>query len=675
LTRFTVVVKSESMAEFILKSKFSPAGSQPEAIRQLTDNIKSDTHDQVLLGVTGSGKTFSIANVIAKTQRPTLVIAHNKTLAAQLTQEFRQFFPENAVEYFVSYYDYYQPEAYLPNSDTYIEKEATVNDEIDRLRNAATQAILSRRDVIVVASVSCIYGLGSPEYYKQNVLSLEIGQKISREQIMKSLLSLQYNRTDLELLRGTFRARGGILEIMPADREIIYQVKFDEDKILTILVLDKINRDVQESLKFLEIFPAKHYIIPADIVTDALKEIANDLEERLEQFRKAGKILEAERLSRRTRYDLEMIREVGYCNGIENYSRYFEKRSPGSAPFTLVDYFKSAFGRDFLLVIDESHVTVSQIGAMYEGDKSRKNSLIDFGFRLPSARDNRPLKFMEFEKMMPQTIYTSATPGQYELKKSRGKIVEQIVRPTGLVDPETVIKPTKNQIDDLIDEIEKRVKAGERTLVTTLTKKMAEDLTEFLQERKISVKYLHSDVETLQRITILKELREGKFDVLVGVNLLREGLDLPEVSLVAILDADKEGFLRSETSLIQTIGRAARNVNGKVILYADLITGSMRRALDETARRRKIQIAYNKKHHITPKTIEKEIKSIVAEIKSVDFDAIEEAMSQKDLRALISQKQVEMKQAAEEMRFEEAAIIRDQLISLKKAGKFFRRAR
>jgi len=661
--------------KFKIESKFSPSGSQPQAIKKLTEGVVSGKKDQVLLGVTGSGKTFTIANVIANTQRPTLVIAHNKTLAAQLTQEFRQFFPQNAVGYFVSYYDYYQPEAYLPNTDTYIEKEATINEEVDRLRNAATQSILSRNDVIVIASVSCIYGLGSPELYRKSVIYLEKNQRITREELLQKLISQQFIRSEVELKRGTFRARGQTVEIMPSDREVIYQVKFDEEKILSLFVLDKINRDVQESLQTLTVFPAKHYVLPPETVESALIQIEKDLEKQLEIFRKQGRILEAERLSRRTRYDLEMIREVGYCNGIENYSRYFENRTSGSAPYTLIDYFRESFGDEFLLVIDESHVTVSQIGAMYEGDKSRKNTLIDFGFRLPSARDNRPLKFPEFEKKISQTIYTSATPGSFELEKAGGDVVEQIVRPTGLVDPETIIVETKGQIEHLIAEIEKRIKNKERTLVTTLTKKMAEDLTEYLEEKDIKVKYLHSDVETLQRITILKELREGKFDVLIGVNLLREGLDLPEVSLVAILDADKEGFLRSETSLIQTIGRAARNINGKVILYADHITGSMQRALSETKRRRKIQVAYNKEHNITPKTIEKEIKSIVAEVKEVNFDSVERAMSEKDLRQLIEQKEIEMKQAAEEMRFEEAAIVRDQLISLKKAGRFLSKIR
>jgi len=660
---------------FKIKSKFSPTGDQPEAIKKLVNGIKNNYHDQVLLGVTGSGKTFTAANVIAQTNRPTLVIAHNKTLAAQLTQEFRQFFPDAAVEYFVSYYDYYQPEAYLPNTDTYIEKEATVNDEIDRLRNAATQAILSRDDVIVVASVSCIYGLGSPEFYEQSMIRLEIGREMAREELMRHLIRLQFIRNDTELLRGNFRARGNNIEVMPADREVVYQIKFTEDKIESLSVLDKVNRNILETPSDLMIFPAKHYLVPLDIREAAIKEIKADLEDRLKYFRKHGKILEAERLSRRTRYDLEMIQEVGYCNGIENYSRYFDRRAPGSAPYTLIDYFEKRFGKKYLMMIDESHVTVPQIGGMFEGDKSRKDSLIEFGFRQPAARDNRPLKFDEFEKKMPSTIYTSATPGKYELEKSKNTIVEQIVRPTGLVDPEVEILPTKGQIDNLLSEIEKRTQNRERTLVTTLTKKMAEDLTQYLTEKKIRVRYLHSDVETLDRITTLIELREGRFDVLVGVNLLREGLDLPEVSLVAILDADKEGFLRSDTSLIQTIGRAARNINGKVILYADHITGSMKRALDETKRRRDIQIAYNKKHNITPKTIEKEIKSIIEGIKPAELDLVEQDLSKIDIKDFIRQKETDMKKAAEELRFEEAAIIRDQVVLLRKRAKFTQRVR
>jgi len=626
------------------------------------------------LGVTGSGKTFTVANVIEKTQKPTLVIAHNKTLAAQLTQEFREFFPENSVEYFVSYYDYYQPEAYLPNTDTYIEKEATVNDEIDRLRNAATQSILTRDDVIVVASVSCIYGLGSPEFYSSITLNIKVGDVVSREDLMRKMISLRYSREDIEPKRGTFRARGSVIELIPANKEVIYQITVT-DKIEKITILHKVNRNELESLDELLVFPFGHYVWPDDLRNKALAEIEKDLESQLKIFRKQGKILEAERLSRRTRYDMEMIGEVGYCNGIENYSRYFDNRLSGQPPYTLIDYFEKSYGKDYLLVIDESHVTVSQVGGMYMGDLSRKNALVDFGFRLPAAKDNRPLKFDEFEKKMPQTIYVSATPAKYELERSKSTIVEQIVRPTGLIDPAVEIRPTKGQIDNLISMVEGRAKVGERTLITSLTKRMAEDLTTYMKERSINVRYLHSDIDTLERIQILTDLRKGEFDVLVGVNLLREGLDLPEVSLVAILDADKEGFLRSEMSLIQTIGRAARNINGKVILYADRVTNSMRRAIDETTRRRKIQLEYNNLHDITPKTIQKEIKSIYDNVKVPELDLVEEDLSKVDLRGLIKNKELEMKQASSELRFEEAAIVRDQLIELKKAAGFFKKVR
>ena len=658
-----------------IKTNLKPSGDQPQAIEKLSAWIRDGNKHQALLGVTGSGKTFSVANVIEKTKRPTLVIAHNKTLAAQLTQEFRDLFPTSSVEYFVSYYDYYQPEAYLPTSDTYIEKEATVNEEIDRLRNAATQAILSCRDVIVVASVSCIYGLGSPEFYQNFILSLKVGQKLSRYNIMRKLLDLQFKRSDTEQARGSFGVRGKNLEIIPADREIIYQIKFDEESINKISVLHKVNRNEIESITHLQIFPAKHYLIPESLKNNALIEIGQDLEGQLKIFRAENKILEAERLSQRVNYNLEMIREVGYCNGIENYSRYFDGRKPGDAPYTLIDYFKHAYGDDFLIVIDESHVTIPQIGAMYEGDRSRKDALVKFGFRLPSAYDNRPLKFKEFEKKSSQMLYMSATPAKYEKEKSTKHIAEQIVRPTGLVDPAVEIRSSDNQVDDLISEIKKRVEKKERTLVTTLTKKMAEDLTKFLEERAIKVRYLHSDVETLDRIRILKSLRKGEFDVLVGVNLLREGLDLPEVSLVAILDADKEGFLRSETSLIQTIGRAARNVNGKVIFYADQMTGSMERAISETDRRRKIQLVYNKRHSITPKTIEKEIKSIARDLETFELDEVEQDLSKVNLKVLIAQKELDMKEAARNLCFEEAAILRDQVIELKKAAGFFKKVR
>lgn len=660
---------------FKIQTKLRPKGDQPQAIRKLSSWINTGNKHQTLLGVTGSGKTFTVANVIARTKRPTLVIAHNKTLAAQLTQEFRDLFPENAVEYFVSYYDYYQPEAYIPNSDTYIEKEATVNEEIDRLRNAATQSILSRNDVIVVASVSCIYGLGSPEYYQQFVLSIKIGQKKNRFQVMRRLLDLQFIRSEAEKTRGSFSAVGNNLEVIPADKEIIYRIKFEDDIISKITILHSVNRNTIEELNHLDIFPAKHYLIPEDLRERALLQIERDLERQLKKFRKEGKILEAERLSQRTNYDLEMIREVGYCNGIENYSRYFDGRKPGDAPYTLVDYFRQAYGNKFLIVVDESHVTIPQIGAMYEGDRSRKDSLVNFGFRLPAAYDNRPLKFDEFEKKSGQMLYMSATPAKYERRKSGNNIAEQIIRPTGLVDPKVDIRPVDNQIDNLIGEIKLRALEKERTLVTTLTKKMAEDLTKFLEEKEIKVRYLHSDVETIDRIKILESLRKGDFDVLVGVNLLREGLDLPEVSLVAVLDADKEGFLRSETSLIQTIGRAARNINGRVIFYADHITGSMRRAVIETDRRREAQIKYNKRHGITPRTIEKEIRSIAKNVIKLELDDVEKNLSESDMKLLIAEKEARMKEAAKELRFEEAAILRDQIIELKKSSKFFRKVR
>lgn len=648
--------------KFELFKQFKPEGSQPEAIKKLVHGLKNNYHDQTLLGVTGSGKTFTIANVIEKVQKPTLVICHNKTLAAQLCQEFRHFFPNNAVEYFVSYYDYYQPEAYLPTTDTYIEKEAQINEEIDRLRHAATSAILTRRDTIIVASVSCIYGLGSPEEYQKVVIDLEIGQKIPRQELLARLIDLYYTRSEV-LERGRFRLHGDIFEIMPADKEIIIRIELEDDKIKEIIAFENVSRKILEKQNKIQIFPAKHFVVDASTMEKAFTEINNELKRTLADFRKEGKILEAERLERRTKYDLEMIKEIGYCNGIENYSRYLTGRAPGQAPYTLIDYLPE----DYLLVIDESHVTVPQIGGMFEGDRSRKLSLIENGFRLPSALDNRPLKFKEFEKMMGKTIYTTATPGPYELKKSK-QVVEQIVRPTGLVDPEIIIKPAANQVNDLMAEVEKRANKNERVLVTTLTKKMAEDLSEYLAEKKLRAKYLHSEISTIERINILEDLRRGKFDILVGVNLLREGLDLPEVTLVAILDTDKEGFLRSETSLIQTMGRAARNINGQVILYADEVTGSMKRAVNESRRRRKIQLEYNKTHHITPETIKKEIKSIIDfELKPEKLSAdLEKAIDIDDIPRVIKEKEREMKLLAKNLKFEEAALIRDEISQLKK---------
>lgn len=663
--------------DFQIKSKYKPAGDQPHAIEGLVAGIQKGMKIQTLLGVTGSGKTFTIANVIQQVQRPTLVIAHNKTLAAQLCNEFREFFPDNAVEYFVSYYDYYQPEAYLPRTDTYIEKEAMINQEIDRLRHAATQALLTRRDVIIVASVSCIYGLGSPAEYERTVLHLTVNSEIrmpnaeqgmGRSELLRRLVEMQFERTTADLTRGHFRARGEVIEIMPMHEEVIYRLLMAGEAIERILVLDPLTRQERATVHDVWIFPAKHYVVSPAGKSEAVKNIRRELKAQLDQFEAEGKVLEAERLSRRTRYDLEMIDQVGYCNGIENYSRHFDGRTPGEPPYTLLDYFP----KDFLMVIDESHVTLPQIGGMYNGDKARKDTLVAHGFRLPSARDNRPLKFEEFEARMSQTIFVSATPGEAELEQSN-QVVEQIIRPTGLVDPVIEVRPVTpegsqdGQVDDLIKEIEKRVAKNERTLVTTLTKKMAEDLTAYLSEKKIKVQYLHSDVDTLERITVLTDFRKGVYNVLIGVNLLREGLDLPEVTLVAILDADKEGFLRSETSIIQTVGRAARNVKGEVILYADEMTGSMRRAIKETERRRKKQIAYNIEHKITPKTVMKEIKDIrgmlglteEADIKSIL--KLELTAEPHDIERVIEEKEGEMRLAARNLDFELAALLRDEI--------------
>ena len=656
------------MANFKLHTPYPPAGDQPQAIQKLEEGLEKGLRHQTLFGVTGSGKTFTVANVIAKHDKPTLVLAHNKTLAAQLAQEYREFFPENAVHYFVSYYDYYQPEAYIAHSDTYIEKEAMINYEIDKLRHAATTALLTRSDVIVVASVSCIYGLGAPEVYAANIFRLKPGEKLNRASFSRKLIQLQFSRTTSDLKRGTFRLRGEQWEIMPPDREVIYTMELKDGTIERIFEVDPVRGFIPgETPTVPEVVfaPAKHFITPPEERTRALGSIRDELAEQLKKFEKEKKFLEAERLERRTKFDLAMIEEIGYCNGIENYSRQLSGRAAGEPPETLLDYFRG----EFLTIIDESHVTVPQIGGMYEGDAARKKTLVEYGFRLPSAADNRPLKFAEFEKRVGQVIFTSATPSVYE-KKTSMQTVEQIIRPTGLVDPKVTMRPARGQVDDLIPRIEERVAAKERVLVTTLTKRMAEDLSRYLEEKKLKVSYLHSDVKTLDRIKILTKLRRGTIDVLVGVNLLREGLDLPEVSLVAILDADKEGFLRSETALIQTIGRAARNVRGEVLMYADVVTGSLKRAVGETERRRTIQLAYNEKHHITPMTIVREIKDILPEIAGAATIELRAAPRTKGgIEKLIKEKEAEMRTAAEELNFELAAILRDEIKELGKEAK------
>lgn len=646
-----------------LSSPYQPAGDQPRAIFELSEAIQGGNQHQTLLGVTGSGKTFTIANVLENVQRPALVIAHNKTLAAQLAAEFRSFFPENAVEYFVSYYDYYQPEAYVPSTDTYIEKEADINQEIDRLRHAATAAVLAREDVIVVASVSAIYGLGSPDMYRASLLSLLVGEARDRDDCISRLIDMYYARgTTFD--RGSFSVKGSTIDIVPTTEERIYRLRFEGEKLALIEVMDLVTRTIIDRPSHLTVFPAKHFVVSDDQRLRAMVSIENELNAQVETLRRAGKLLEAERLDRRTRHDLALLREIGYCNGIENYSRHMSGRAPGEAPDTLIDYFPE----NFVTIIDESHVTISQIAGMYAGDRARKETLIEHGFRLPSALDNRPLKFAEFESRAPQRIYVSATPGQYERKHSSA-IVEQIIRPTGLVDPETILRPIENQVNDAIREIELVVSEGDRVLVTTLTKKMAEDLAEHLAQAGIKSTYLHSEVETLDRIRTLERLRKGDIDVLVGVNLLREGLDLPEVALVLILDADKEGFLRSETSLIQTIGRAARNVRGRVILYADVITGSMKRALAETERRRKRQLAYNHEHGITPQTIKKQIKSILPEEEIGPVAELSQPMNPEDLPKMIKERERQMKSLAKELRFEEASLIRDELVQLRKLAR------
>jgi len=644
--------------QFELVSEFQPRGDQPEALAHLVEGLGQGRRFQTLLGVTGSGKTFTIAHVIAQVQRPTLVIVHNKTLAAQLCSEFREFFPHNAVAYFVSYYDYYQPEAYLPQTDTYIEKDASINEEIDRLRHFATQALFERRDVIVVASVSCIYALGSPEEYGRFTFQVKVGEVYDRDRMLRRLVDMQFKRNHTNLTRGTFRVRGDVLEVFPVDEERITRVEMDGDEVERVLSIDPVTGEITEERQAAMVFPATHYMSSEEQQARALGTIEAELEERLRYFRERGLLLEAQRLEQRTRYDMEMIREIGYCQGIENYSRHFDGRAPGQPPYTLLDYFPE----DYLLVVDESHQTIPQIQGQWAGDRSRKDSLVTFGFRLPSAYDNRPLTFPEWEERIGQVIFTSATPGPYEGRVSE-QVVEQIIRPTGLVDPEVILRPTKGQIDDLIGEIQGRVSRGQRVLVTTLTKKMAEDLAEYLADANIKVHYLHSEIQTLVRTEILRDLRLGVYDVVVGINLLREGLDLPEVSLVAILDADKEGFLRSETALIQTIGRAARHLSGQVIMYADEVTDSMRRAIDETNRRRARQVEYNQEHGITPESVQKGIRDLlVAEV--AEEPAIYSAgdgLIGKDRDSILAELERDMRLAAQELRFEEAAKLRDHL--------------
>lgn len=644
--------------DFELVSKYRPAGDQPKAIEELVEGLEDGLKSQVLLGVTGSGKTFTMANIIAKVNRPTLVIAHNKTLAAQLCNEFREFFPNNRVEYFVSYYDYYQPEAYIVSSDTYIEKDMSVNDDIDKLRSSATSSLLERRDVIVVASVSCIYGLGIPDEYLKLHIALRPGEDFDRDELISRLINIQYTRNDIDFKRTTFRVKGDTVDIFPANlSESAIKVRFFGDEIEKIYEFDPVSGNLLRELNYVAIFPATHYAVGKNRIENALAEIEKDREKAIEDFTREGKPLEAERIGQRVAYDLEMMREVGYCSGIENYSRYFDGRKSGEPPYTLIDYFPD----DFLTIIDESHMTIPQIRAMYNGDQARKKSLVDYGFRLEAAKDNRPLKFDEFEKRLKQTIFVSATPGKYELEKA-GQVVEQVIRPTGLLDPTIEIRPIKNQVDELMEECRKTIARGARVLVTTLTKKMAESLTTYLTDHSFKVKYLHSEIDTMERVEIINGLRQGEFDILVGINLLREGLDMPEVELVCILDADKEGFLRSEGALIQTIGRVARNANGRVIMFADTITDSMQRAMDETARRRKLQMEYNEKHGIVPKTIIKEIKNTLEIGKKVT----EQHLSKRDIPLEIDRLTSMMKIASSQLDFERAIELRNKIAQLKK---------
>ncbi len=668
------------MSEFRLVTPFQPTGDQPQAIEKLVEGLRRGYRHQTLLGATGTGKTFTMANVIAAVQRPTLVLAPNKTLAAQLYAEFREFFPHNAVEYFVSYYDYYQPEAYVPQTDTYIEKETEINDEIDRLRLAATRAVRTRRDVIIVASVSCIYGIGSPEEWDKSILALRRGQTVRRDKILRHLVDLQYDRNDMTLVRGTFRARGDVIEVFPAYEEFAVRIELFGDEVDRIVEFDPLTGEILATREVMEIFPAKHWVTSGERLEAAIRSIEAELEERLAELRAQGKLLEAQRLEQRTRYDIEMLREVGYCSGIENYSRHLSGRKPGEPPWTLLDYFPS----DYLMFIDESHLAIPQVRGMYHGDRSRKDILVEYGFRLPSARDNRPLTFEEFLDRINQVIYVSATPGPWELQVSE-QIVEQIIRPTGLLDPEISVRPTKGQIDDLLHEIRQRVARGERALVTTLTKKMAEDLADYLKEVGIRTHYLHSEIDTIERVEILRDLRLGVYDVVVGINLLREGLDLPEVSLVAILDADKEGYLRSESALIQMIGRAARHVNGLVIMYADTVTDSMRRAIDETYRRRAIQMEYNQRHGIQPRSVVKQVRDLTDRIRQAAEErapyhagraephaGVLGELSPDELARLIRDLERQMKEAAKQLEFEKAALLRDQIFELRRLQEVLR---
>ena len=655
------------MDHFELHSEFAPTGDQPQAIEQLVQGFKEGNQCQTLLGVTGSGKTFTMANVIKELNKPTLIIAHNKTLAAQLYGEFKEFFPENAVEYFVSYYDYYQPEAYVPSTDTYIAKDSAINEEIDKLRLSATAALSERKDVIIVSSVSCIYGIGSPKDYQNMMISLRPGMEKDRDEVLRSLIDMQYDRNDMVFHRGTFRVRGDVVEIIPAyESDVAIRVEFFGDEIDRITEVDVLTGEIRRELNHIALYPASHYVVPMERILEASKAIEKEMEEQVAYFKSEDKLLEAQRISERTNFDLEMMKETGFCSGIENYSRHLAGLKPGEPPYTLMDYF----GDDYLIMIDESHITVPQIRGMYFGDQSRKSTLVDYGFRLPSAKDNRPLNFEEFEERIDQVLFVSATPGQYE-KDHELLRAEQIIRPTGLLDPYVEVRPVEGQIDDLVGEVNKEVEKHNKILVTTLTKRMAEELTDYMKDLGIRVKYLHSDIDTLERSEIIRDMRLDVFDVLVGINLLREGLDIPEISLVAILDADKEGFLRSETSLIQTIGRAARNAEGHVIMYADVITDSMRRAIDETLRRRELQEAYNKEHGITPRTIKKAVRDLISISKEVaktqkKLEKDMESMSRKELEELIGKVQKQMKAAAADLNFEMAAELRDQMIELKK---------